>query len=148
LKGDYSLIDYWSKKSAFHAGGHTLHSLYWRSMSPDGGGAPDGKLAEIINKSFGNLTKFKEHFAAAAKTVEGSGWAILAKRPGDDTLLIYQVENHQKQIPANIMPLLAIDVWEHAYYLKYQNKRGDYIDAWWNVVNWDQAEKCLMRHSK
>ncbi|MFP4528003.1 MAG: superoxide dismutase [Candidatus Kapaibacterium sp.] len=148
VKGDFSMVDYWSQKSAFHGGGHTLHSLYWKSMSPDGGGMPTGKIAEAISKSFGTFDKFKQQFSAAAKSVEGSGWAILAARPGDDTLLVFQVENHQKQIPPNIMPIMAIDVWEHAYYLKYMNKRGDYVDKWWDIANWEQAEQCMMRHKK
>ncbi len=144
--GDYSMLDHWLKKAAFHGGGHFYHSLYWKSMAPNGGGKPGDMLMQKLTEDFGSFDKFKEMFGVAAKSVEGSGWAILAMRPEDKRLLVFQTENHQKQTPLNVVPVMVIDVWEHAYYLKYQNKRGDYIDAWWNLVNWDFVEKGINMH--
>lgn len=143
---DYSLIQHWSKQASFHGAGVFLHNLYWNSMGPNAGGKPEGILGEKINKSFGNFDAFKAQFAAAAKAVEASGWAILGYKPDEDRLFVFQVENHQKLTTWNVIPLMTIDVWEHAYYLKYQNKRVDYVDAWWNLVNWKNAEKPLMSH--
>ncbi len=143
---DLPMVDYWTKKSAFHGAGHFLHSLYWKSMTPHSTGNPDGILLEAINRDFGTQYKFRDQFSKIAKTVQGSGWAVLAVRPADKRLLIFQVENHEKLVPLNIFPLLVLDVWEHAYYLKYQNKRGDYISNWWNVVNWEGAGKLLAMH--
>ena len=146
MKNDFSLIQHWSKQSSFHGAGHFLHTLYWNSMTPGGGGKPDGKLAEKIGESFGTFEAFKAQFSAAAKAVEASGWAVLSYRPEDEKLLILQVENHQKLATWNVVPLLTIDVWEHAYYLKYQNKRADYVDGWWNLVNWKGAAKSMDIH--
>lgn len=139
---DFALIEHWSKKSAFHGGGHFLHSLFWRTMAPTGkggGGEPSADLASQIVRDFGSFALFKAHFAAAAKAVEASGWALLAYRGGDQRLLILQVENQHKLSPWEAQPIMGLDVWEHAYYLKYQNRRADYVDAWWNVVNWEQV---------
>ncbi len=142
--GDYSLVQHWSRKVAFNGGGHFLHSLFWKTMAPPGkggGGEPKVMIARKINEDFGSFKAFKEHFSAAAKSVEGSGWGVLHVRLSDHKLIVLQVENHQKLSPWGVTPILNIDVWEHAYYLKYQNKRGEFINAWWNVVNWDQVEK-------
>ncbi len=140
--GDYSMVQHWTKKAAFHGAGHVLHSIFWSVMAPNGnggGGEPEGMLADRIKRDFGSIAAFKEQFFNAAKTVEGSGWGILTYRPLDDRLVIMQAENHQKLTQWQDLPLMCIDVWEHAYYLKYQNRRGDYIKAWWNVVNWKQV---------
>jgi superoxide dismutase, Fe-Mn family len=145
-KENMPLVDYWTKKSAFHGAGHYLHSLYWQSMAPGGGGAPGNNLMNLINRDFGSFDKFKAQFTSIAKSVQGSGWAFLAMRPADKRLLVFQIENHEKLFPQNVVPLLTIDVWEHAYYLKYQNKRADYVTSWWNVVNWANAEKMLDPH--
>jgi len=144
--GDYSLIQHWSRQAAFHGGGHFLHTLFWRIMAPygkGGGGQPSGMLADGIQANFGNFELFMAHFAAAAQAVEGSGWGILAYRKTDQRLAILQVENHHKLSQMFITPILCFDVWEHAYYLKYQNRRADYIKAWWNVVNWPKVEANL-----
>lgn len=141
---DFAAIQALSKKAAFHGGGHALHCLFWKSMAPagkGGGGEPAGDLAGRIKRDFGSFAAFKAQFSAAATAVEGSGWALLAHRAEDDRLLVLQVENHQKLSPWDASPVLALDVWEHAYYLKYQNKRADYVEAWWNVVNWEQVQK-------
>jgi Fe-Mn family superoxide dismutase len=136
---DFSLVQHWSRKVAFNGGGHALHSLFWQTLAPHqkgGGGEPSGKLADAITRDFGGFLPFKAQFSAAAAQVEGGGWAILHLRHSDKRLVILQAENQHKLSSWDTTPLLPLDVWEHAYYLKYQNKRPDYITAWWNVVNW------------
>lgn len=151
--GDYDLIQYWTKKASFHGGGHFLHSMFWKVMgSPGkaGGGMPGGIIAKQIDRDFGGFDMFKAQFSAAAKAVEGSGWGLLAYRFMDGRLLVLQGENQNKLSPWDAMPILGVDVWEHAYYLKYQNNRGAYVDNWWNVVNWSMVDKnlqiCLKLH--
>lgn len=144
--GDYSMIQHWSRQAAFHGGGHWLHSMFWKIMAPPsagGGGEPTGELAAAITDSFGSFEAFKKQFSAAAAAVEGSGWGLLHYRRDDQRLIILQAENQQKLSAWGTTPILGIDVWEHAYYLKYQNKRPDYIAAWWNVVNWKNVEANL-----
>lgn len=139
ISGDFSLIQHWSKQCAFHGGGHALHSLFWQCMAPQskGGGTMDASpILNAINASFGSFEQFKKQFTAAAIAVEGSGWALLHYRKDDGALIILQAENQHKLSSWNTVPILGIDVWEHAYYLKYQNKRADYVNAWWNIVNW------------
>ncbi|WP_017413762.1 Fe-Mn family superoxide dismutase [Clostridium tunisiense] len=123
-----------------NGGGHYNHSFFWTIMGKDKGGEPKGKLKEDIVKSFGSFDNFKKEFKDAALKRFGSGWAWLIKGE-DGKLKIISTPNQDSPIMEGITPILGIDVWEHAYYLKYQNKRGDYIDAWWNVVNWEQIEK-------
>jgi len=122
-----------------NAGGNANHSMFWLIMSPKGGGEPKGKLADEINKTFGDFAKFKEQFAQAATTRFGSGWAWLALAKGK--LEIYSTANQDNPLMDGKTPVMGLDVWEHAYYLKYQNRRPDYIGAWWNVVNWAEVEK-------
>lgn len=122
-----------------NGGGHANHSLFWTLLSPNGGGAPTGTLAEAIDKKFGSLDKFKEEFANAAKTRFGSGWAWLVLDNGE--LSIMSTPNQDSPLMEGKTPLLGLDVWEHAYYLNYQNRRPDYISAFWNVVNWDEVQK-------
>ena len=128
-----------------HGGGHSNHSFFWTIMGPKAGGLPKGKLNDAIAKSFGDFGKFKEQFTAAAAGVFGSGWAWLVldgKAPGGK-LAIITTPNQDSPLMKGQTPVLGLDVWEHAYYLKYQNKRPDYIEAWWNVVNWDAVGKTL-----
>ena len=140
--GDASLIKHWSRELAFHGSGHFLHSIFWNNMTPNGGGQPPSKLAEAIARDFGGLEAFKTNFTSAAGAVEGSGWAILGYHSAADRLLILQTEKHQDLTVQGIVPLLVVDVWEHAYYLKYRNKRGDYLNAFLNVINWkDVADR-------
>jgi Fe-Mn family superoxide dismutase len=124
-----------------NGGGHANHSFFWTIMSPDGGGEPNGPLADAINKEFGSFEEFKNKFKEAAVGRFGSGWAWLCSY--DAKLHICSTPNQDSTVMENKShaPLLGLDVWEHAYYLKYQNKRPDYIDAWWNVVDWRQVEK-------
>lgn len=143
---DYSLIQHWERKLAFTGAGAFLHDLYWKSMTPKAKAMPSGKLLKDINASFGSFEKFKDQFSAAAKSVEGSGWGLLVQRPSDNQLLVLQVENHQNLSTWDVVPLLCCDVWEHAYYLKYQNKRGDYISNWWKLINWDFVSENLSAH--
>ncbi|SCW61361.1 superoxide dismutase, Fe-Mn family [Paenibacillus tianmuensis] len=123
-----------------NGGGHANHSLFWETIAPNGGGAPSGKLADAINSELGGFDKFKEDFAKAATTRFGSGWAFLAVTK-DGKLKVYSLPNQDSPIMEGETPLLGLDVWEHAYYLKYQNKRPDYIAAFWNVVNWNEVGK-------
>ena len=118
-----------------NGGGHANHSLFWTVMSPDGGGEPDGALAEAINAACGSFDAFKEQFAKAAGTRFGSGWAWLSV--GADGLVVESTANQDTPLSEGRTPILGLDVWEHAYYLNYQNLRPDYIAAWWNVVDWD-----------
>jgi len=137
--GDAALISHWSKQVSFHGGGHTNHTLFWRCMAPPGqggGGRPSGTLASALDRDFGSFDAFSWQFREAAKAVEGSGWAWLVHEPLAGRLAVLQMENQQKLLFAGVVPLLGIDVWEHAYYLKYQNQRAAYVDAFMNVVNW------------
>jgi len=119
-----------------NAGGHANHSLFWLMMKPDGGGQPDGELAAAIDESFGSFEEFKKQFNEAATKVFGSGWAWLIITP-DGELAVESTPNQDNPLMNGAKPLLGLDVWEHAYYLKNQNRRADYITAWWNVVNWE-----------
>jgi len=121
---------------AFNGAGHILHTLFWENMIGNGS-QPSGKILEKINENFGDIETFKKQFSAAAAAVEGSGWCVLVWIPKFEKLEILQVEKHQDLTIWGSVPLLILDVWEHAYYLKYQNRRADFISAWWNIVNWD-----------
>jgi Fe-Mn family superoxide dismutase len=122
-----------------NGGGHANHSLFWQILSPNGGGAPTGELADAISSKFGSFESFKEEFAKAATTRFGSGWAWLSVSGGE--LEVSSTPNQDSPIMEGKTPILGLDVWEHAYYLKYQNKRPDYISSFWNVVNWDEVSK-------
>ncbi len=122
-----------------NGGGHANHSLFWEIMGPSGGGEPAGDLAEAINAAFGSFESFKDAFSANGATRFGSGWSWLVVSGG--TLEAYSTPNQDSPLMENKTPILGLDVWEHAYYLKYQNRRPDYIAAWWNVVNWDEVAR-------
>ncbi|MED1801109.1 superoxide dismutase [Brevibacillus porteri] len=122
-----------------NGGGHANHTLFWEIMSPNGGGAPTGELADAISAAFGSFDNFKAEFAKAATTRFGSGWAWLTAEGGK--VAISSTPNQDSPIMEGKTPILGLDVWEHAYYLNYQNKRPDYIGAFWNVVNWDEVSK-------
>jgi len=133
---------HWERQLAFHGSGHLLHVLFWHCMGPDGG-SPTGLIASHLEKNFGSFEQFSEQFKACANAVEGSGWAILVFEPASRRLLITQAEKHQNQAIWGTTPLLAIDVWEHAYYLRYQNRRADYVNAFMNVINWQFVNRSL-----
>jgi len=128
-----------------NAGGHINHSMFWQIMGPKAGGKPSGKLAEAIDSTFGSFDSFKEKLSAAAMGRFGSGWAWLVAQDGK--LDIYSTANQDNPVIEGKYPVLGIDVWEHAYYLKYQNRRAEYVGAWWNVVNWPEIEKRFL-HAK
>ncbi|TEB07552.1 Superoxide dismutase (Mn/Fe) [Pelotomaculum schinkii] len=140
-KSDFSLIKHWERELAFHGSGHLLHTLFWNNMKPNGGGPATGKAAELIEQHFGSFETFKKQFSAAAVAVEGSGWVVLCYNPAFKELSILTAEKHQNLTQWGVAPLLTIDVWEHAYYLKYQNKRAAWVEAWWNLINWDDVNR-------
>ena len=123
-------------------GGHANHSLFWKIMSPNGGGKPSGEIADAIDGAFGSFDKFKDLFTQTALGRFGSGWAWLVVKPGN-SLEVLSTPNQDSPYMNGLTPIFGIDVWEHAYYLKYQNRRPDYVEAFWNVVNWDQVNKNL-----
>ena len=140
-KNDFALVKHWSRELAFHGAGHFLHTIFWKNMAPNGGGKPSGKLLAQIEKDFGSYESFVAQFKAAAGAVEGSGWALLVKNWPAQKLEILQAEKHQQLSQWVVEPILVLDVWEHAYYLKYQNKRPAYVEAFFNVINWKDVEQ-------
>jgi len=145
--GDFALVKHWSREAAFHGAGHLLHSIFWTNMTAADRTAPSpsGELSQAIDRSFGGFDTFKAQFQAAANAGEGSGWGILAYRPIDDSLVILQAEKHQNLTQWGVVPLLVLDVWEHAYYLKYQNKRPEYVKNFFNIINWDDVAERFRR---
>lgn len=127
-----------------HGGGHLNHSLFWQMMAPNAGGTPQGELAQAIANAFGSFESFKEKFTAAAMGRFGSGWAWLVVKPSG-ALDVYSTANQDSPITDGDKPILGVDVWEHAYYLKYQNRRNEYVQAWWNVVNWNFVSELLRK---
>lgn len=124
-----------------HGGGHYNHSLFWQLLTPGGAASPEGKLSEMIDKTFGGYTEFKDKFTKEATGLFGSGWVFLSADSDGEGLHIQAMANQDSPLSHGHKPVLGIDVWEHAYYLKYQNKRADYIAAWWSAVNWTEAMK-------
>ncbi|MEB3779578.1 MAG: superoxide dismutase [Desulfurococcales archaeon] len=145
LKGEVEQLDVRAvlRDFSFNYAGHIMHTIFWPNMAPEGkgGGTPGGSLADAINNQFGGFDNFKKLFSQAAKTVEGVGWAYLAVDPLTGELRVGQIEKHNVLMTAGLVPILVIDVWEHAYYLQYKNDRGSYVDNWWNVVNWDDVAR-------
>jgi Fe-Mn family superoxide dismutase len=141
--GEFGAIVGLEKTLAFNVSGHVLHSIYWQNMSPDGGGEPDGALAEAISNYFGTFDAFKTQLTQATSTVQGSGWGALAWDALGNRLLTEQVYDHQGNIGQGAVPLLVIDIWEHAYYLQYKNVKADYVTAFWNLVNWPDVASRL-----
>jgi Fe-Mn family superoxide dismutase len=141
-KGEFAAIVGLQKSMAFNVSGHVLHSVFWKNLSPDGGGKPEGELAAAIEDFFGDFESFKAQLAAATTTVQGSGWGALAWEPTGQRLIVEQIYDHQGNVGNGSEPLLVIDAWEHAYYLQYKNVRADYVEAIWEIVNWaDVAER-------
>jgi Fe-Mn family superoxide dismutase len=123
----------------FNGGGYDNHKLFWNSMKQNGGGEPTGAIADAINDSFGSFAEFKELFSSKTAPLQGSGWGWLVYNPSSGKVEYQAMSNQDSPRTKGLVPLLGLDVWEHAYYLKYQNKRPDYIAAWWNVINWDEV---------
>jgi len=142
---DYKYIKYWENEIAFNGSGHILHSLFWTIMSPIGmGGKPGPHTMQHIVNYFGSFHAFQEQFNNATEKVEGSGWGILTWQPTWGRLEILQAEKHQNLTQWSGIPILVCDVWEHAYYLDYQNRRKEFIGAWWNLINWYEVERRLL----
>jgi Fe-Mn family superoxide dismutase len=135
------------KELSFHIGGHLLHSLFWANLAPagKGEGKPTGSLGTAIEKEFGNFDRFKKEFSLAATGVEGSGWAALSFCRQTNRPIVMQIEKHNTNVYPMFTILMVIDVWEHAYYLDYKNERAKFVDAFWNIVNWDEVNKRLER---
>ena len=133
------------KELSFQVGGHVLHDLFWRNLTPAGkaGNEPGGTLAQALKDEFGSFERFKKEFSAAASSTEGSGWAALAWCGMTGRLLIMQIEKHNVNVFPHLRILMVLDVWEHAYYLDYKNERPKFVEAFWNIVNWDEVEKRL-----
>ncbi|GII98041.1 Fe-Mn family superoxide dismutase [Sediminihabitans luteus] len=142
--GDLAAVNLHEKNLAFNLGGHVNHSVFWANLSPEGG-EPAGDLAAAIDEDFGSFEAFKKHFAAVAAGVQGSGWAILAWDSIGQKLIIVQLYDQQGNIALGLVPIVLLDCWEHAYYLDYKNVRADYVSAWWNVVNWNDAGERFAR---
>jgi Fe-Mn family superoxide dismutase len=138
-KNEFGAIVGLEKTLAFNVSGHVLHSIYWTNMTPEGGGSPEGALADAIDSEFGGFDKFKAQLTQATSTVQGSGWGALAYDPLGQRLLIEQIYDHQGNVSQGGIPLLVIDIWEHAFYLQYKNVKADYVTAFWNLVNWENV---------
>ena len=133
---DFGLIKHWEREAAFHGSGHILHTIYWENLSPEGGGMPEGRLAAAVEKEFGSFDAFKNQMIAATMSVEGSGWGVFGYQSLFNGLVILQAEKHQNLAQWGAVPLLVIDVWEHAYYLKYQNRRAEYVKNIFDIIHW------------
>jgi Fe-Mn family superoxide dismutase len=136
VAGKFDTLVGLEKSLAFNLGGHVLHTMYWTNLSPDGGDKPDGELAAAIDDQFGSFDAFRAHFSQATTLAQGSGWGILSYEPLGRRLIIEQLEVHHQNTTLGAVPLLAIDAWEHAYYLQYNNRRADYVEAIWNIISW------------
>ncbi|MGV3712526.1 superoxide dismutase [Pseudolysinimonas sp.] len=137
--GDFANVPKLEKDLAFHLGGHINHSIFWKNLTPDGAGKPEGELAAAIDEFFGSFDGFVGHFSAAANSLQGSGWAVLAWDPVGAQLLIHQLYDQQNNTPLGVTPILQLDMWEHAFYLDYVNVKADYVKAFWNIANWADA---------
>lgn len=139
--GNFGNLPKLEKDLAFHLGGHTNHSIFWKNLGPDAKDRPEGELASAIDEFFGDYDKFVAHFNAAALGLQGSGWALLAWDAVGSRLTINQLYDQQGNVAVLTTPLLMLDMWEHAFYLDYKNVKGDYVKAFWNIVNWADVEK-------
>ncbi|MFD1507683.1 superoxide dismutase [Georgenia yuyongxinii] len=143
--GDLAAVNLFEKNLAFNLGGHVNHTVFWNNLSPEGGGEPEGELAEAIKDGFGDFEKFKNHFTANATSIQGSGWSVLAYDSISKKLVIFQLFDQQGNVPVGTLPLLMLDMWEHAFYLDYLNVKADYVKAFWNIVNWQDVTARLSR---
>ena len=143
--GNFGAINKLEKDLAFHLGGHINHSVFWKNMSPDGGGEPTGDVASAIDEFFGSFEGFKKQFAATANGIQGSGWALLVWDTLGKRLNINQLYDQQGNVPVGQLPVLQLDMWEHAFYLQYKNVKADYVTAWWKVVNWNDVSDRLAK---
>jgi Fe-Mn family superoxide dismutase len=140
-KGEFSHLIQLEKSLAFNVSGHVLHSILWENLSPDGGGEPEGELRAAIDDTFGSFPSLRDHISEAATSIQGSGWATLAWEPVAGRLLVEQVYDHQGNVGQGAAPLLALDMWEHAFYLQYENRKADWVAAYWRLVNWPDVAR-------
>ena len=139
--GDFAGVKGITRNLAFHGSGTILHNLYWESMCPGGRAPAKGSLMGAIERDFGTMEGLQKQFLAATKDVEGSGWGVLGVEPTSGRLLVLQAEKHQNLTVWGVQPIMVCDVWEHAYYLQYQNRRADYVDKWWTIIDWAAVEE-------
>jgi Fe-Mn family superoxide dismutase len=140
-KGEFAHIIQLEKSLAFNVSGHVLHSILWGNLSPDGGGEPEGELRAAIDDTFGSFAALRDHISEAATSIQGSGWATLAWEPVGGRLLVEQVYDHQGNVGQGAAPLLALDMWEHAFYLQYENRKAEWVGAYWRLVNWSDVAR-------
>ena len=147
-KNDLTMVNKFQKDLAFNLAGHVNHTVFWRNMSPEGGDKPTGELAAAIDEYFGSFDAFKAHFSASALGIQGSGWSILVWDILGQKLIIEQLYDHQGNLSVGSIPLLMLDMWEHAFYLDYQNVKPEYVKAFWNIVNWADVQARFLEASK
>ena len=147
-KNDLSMVNKFQKDLAFNLAGHVNHTVFWKNMSPEGGDKPTGELAAAIDEYFGSFDAFKAHFSASALGIQGSGWSILVWDILGQKLIIEQLYDHQGNLSVGSIPLLMLDMWEHAFYLDYQNVKPEYVKAFWNIVNWADVQERFLEASK
>lgn len=145
---DFGTINQLQKNLAFHLSGHVLHSMFWKNLSPDGGGKPEGDLAAAIEGSFGTFEGLKNQLTESALNVQGSGWGALTWEPLGQRLIVEQVYDHQSNVGQGAPPLLVLDMWEHAYYLQYKNVKADWVKSFWEIVNWPDVASRFERARK
>lgn len=143
--GDFAKVNQLQKDLAFNLSGHVLHSIFWTNIAPDGADQPDKDLQAAINSSFGGLDAFREQFLAAGTSVQGSGWAALSWEPVSGSLIVEQVHDHQGNWGSGTLPLLVMDMWEHAFYLQYKNEKKRWAKAFWDIINWEDVSDRLLR---
>ena len=147
-KNDLTMVNKFQKDLAFNLAGHVNHTVFWKNMSPEGGDKPTGELAAAIDNFFGSFDAFRAHFTASALGIQGSGWSILVWDILGQKLLIEQLYDHQGNLSVGSIPLLMLDMWEHAFYLDYQNVKQEYVKAFWNIVNWADVQARFDEASK
>ncbi len=147
-KNDLTMVNKFQKDLAFNLAGHVNHTVFWKNMSPEGGDKPTGELAAAIDEYFGSFDSFKAHFSASALGIQGSGWSILVWDILGQKLIIEQLYDHQGNLSVGSIPLLMLDMWEHAFYLDYQNVKPEYVKAFWNIVNWADVQDRFLEASK
>jgi Fe-Mn family superoxide dismutase len=147
-KKDFSSVAGMERTLAFNLSGHVLHSIFWKNLTPDGGGAPTGELARLVTRDFGDFESFRAQLTEVASTVMGSGWAALVWEPLGQRLLTCQIYDHQSNLSQGGIALMVIDAWEHAYYLQYRNQKTEFFKAVWNLWNWDDIESRLIAARK
>ena len=139
--GQFQNINRLEKDLAFHLGGHVNHSIFWTNLAPGSDGSPEGELKSAVDEFFGSFDQFKAHFTAAAMGIQGSGWAVLSYDPIGAQLVIQQLFDQQGNTAQGTVPVLQLDMWEHAFYLDYQNVKADYVAAFWNIINWENVHQ-------